>query len=63
MANILNRVSGMVGRTGKSSRGGGIQEKAADFVSGFLSGGDQPKRRGRGGRRAGGRRTGGRRGR
>src|SRR3954451_13776306 len=57
MANLLNRVSGLVGKTGQAGRaGGGMTGKAASFVTGFLSGGDEGKgRRGRG--RRGGRRA------
>jgi hypothetical protein len=53
MGGMLNRVTGLLGRSSGRTRtaggGGGLPGKAAGFVAGFLSGGDQPKR-GRGGR-------------
>jgi hypothetical protein len=50
---MLNRVTGLLGRSSGRTRtgGGGLPGKAAGFVAGFLSGGDQP-RRGRSGRAA-----------
>jgi hypothetical protein len=51
---ILDKVTGLVGRTGgRGARGGrGLPDQATAFVAGFLSGEqDKRKRRRRGGRR------------
>ena len=62
MANLMNRVSGLVGKTGSAGRtSGGLPGKAASFVAGFLSGGEQRKGR-RGARRGGAKRGAARRG-
>jgi hypothetical protein len=52
---MLDRITGLMRQGSSRTRtgGGGLPGKAASFVSGFLSGGEQSKRgrRARGGRR------------
>jgi hypothetical protein len=59
----MDQITGLVGKTGRRGGGrrasgtqGGLPGKAVNFVAGFMSGGDQPKRgrRGAGARRRGG---------
>jgi hypothetical protein len=55
---LFDQITGLVGKSGRRTRtgGGGLPGRAASFVAGFMSGGDQAK-----GRRGGGRRRTGRR--
>jgi hypothetical protein len=50
----MDQVTGLLGNRGgrgASRSNGGLAGKAAGFVTGFLSGGEQDKRKRRGGRR------------